>query len=208
MPSFHASVARLHAAAGAEHGKSTKDVLGGGFLVAPQLVVTCAHVLSNVHPDERIEVCFPQASGNPTSWATRLTSEQAAREDVAFLLLDTEPSGVLGLGLRSAPGERGTPVDTFGFARGTFTSGSPGTAEMGNRFKDTDPHTSPGGPRWLLALGSANDVAEGFSGAPLVDRDGLVVGMVTALPQRGHRGVDLAYATPASDLRKSPQRAS
>jgi hypothetical protein len=88
-------------------------------------------------------------------------------------------------------------VEAFGFPSQATGDGHHGKAEVGRLLTDAGVA--------LLQLQAANDVARGFSGSPLVDADGLVVGMVTAHPGRdGHnRGVNIAYATPAAVCSRS-----
>ena len=189
MGDFHPSVARISPADG-------RGVLGAGFLVAPDLLATCAHVLGN--EADPVQVCFPQAEGSPVVIGRLVPGTWRApeAEDVAFLRLEPVPAGVPVLGLRSAAGALGAELRTFGFPAQAPLDGHPGTAEVGQRF------TSAGIS--LLALTEANALAQGFSGGPVVDADGLVVGMVTAHPGADpyNRGIDLAYATPAVVLRQ------
>src|SRR5712691_2753102 len=129
-----------------------------------------------------------------------------AQQDVAFLQLESPPVGVEPLQVRSTTGAAGRRLRSFGFPAQAPAGGHHGTCTVAALLTDGD--------RMLLQVASANDLAEGFSGAPLVDDLGLVVGMVTAPPGSNQygRGQDIAYATPGfvltavvPDLKSSEQ---
>lgn len=186
MNAFHRSVAKIQSPEGGA-------VLGAGFLVADDLVLTCAHVLG-ADPPEAVTVSFPQAPGQPPTLARPLPEAWRPREDVAALRLETPPAGLPALLLRTAPGPPGRGLRTFGFPSSAPTDGVGGSALAGDTFLDGD--------LVLLCLGEANDIARGFSGGPLVDEDGFVVAMVSAHAGRDAygRGQNQAYATPARVL--------
>jgi WD40 repeat protein len=207
MGDFHASVARIHALSGDSPSQGDGRVLGAGFLVGPGLVATCAHVLGQ-EPPSRVRVDFPQAPGCPGSWGMLAagTWRAPAQQDVAFLQLESPPVGVEPLQVRSTTGAAGRRLRSFGFPAQAPPGGHHGTCTVAALLTDGD--------RMLLQVASANDLAEGFSGAPLVDDLGLVVGMVTAHPGSNQygRGQDIAYATPGfvltavvPDLKSSEQ---
>ena len=204
MDRIHAAVARIHqpgvtntSPLRADLGETVCSdlwaVAGAGFLVGSDLLVTCAHVLDRQPADVPVLVCFPQVPGCPRTWGRLVpgTWRDPDAEDVAFLRLETAPVGVPVLRLRSAPGPVGSLLRAFGFPGQAPLDGHPGTARVGRLFTANEVT--------LLGLDDANALAQGFSGSPLVDGDGLVVGMVTAHPgaDRYGRGVNLAYATPA-----------
>jgi WD40 repeat protein len=192
MADFQTSVARIHS-------EDQDGVLGAGFLVGPDLLVTCAHVVEGGGGQGPVRVTFPQAGAGAEAVTGRLvpgTWRAPEAEDVAFLRLDPPPAGVPVLGLRSAPGPVGSELRTFGFPAQAPPDGHPGTANVGAVFTS--------GGVTLLGLTEANALAQGFSGSPIVDDGGRVVGMVTAHPGAdGYgRGIDLAYATPATVLQR------
>jgi hypothetical protein len=170
-------------------------------LVAPDLLVTCLHVLTDgTEPDlGSYPVYFPQAEGRPQATGRVVPGAWRAvdQEDVAFLRLEPALVGVPVLGLRTAHGAFGSLVHSYGYPDQAPQDGHPGTAKIGGLF-------SVSGDVSLLSLTDANALAEGFSGSPLVDDDGLVVGMITAHPALNPygRGAELAYATPATVLQR------
>ena len=192
MSDFHASVARIHVGAGDGLGPTS----GSGFLVGPDLLVTCAHVVG-AGRQTTVRVCFPQATGCPQATG-RLLPQTWRRSGGGGCGVPAAESGPgRGRGAGAAVGTREWRVRlvrAFGFPAQAPPGGHPGTARVG-QFFTTD---GAGGPVTLLGLTDANALAQGFSGSPLVDGDGLVVGMVTA-----HPGAD-PYGAGASILPTPP----
>ncbi|QXE37490.1 hypothetical protein KQY30_27955 [Streptomyces sp. GMY02] len=178
-------------------------VAGSGFLVAPDLLLTCAHVIAAAGggPDGEVDVSFPHLPGAPSlpgrveaaSW------RDADTQDVAAVRLADAPTGARVLELGTAGGTQGHAVVSFGFPAGGRDGGHPVTAVAGRLF----PAERAG---VLLQLSGANGVMPGFSGAAVVDEvTGLVIGMLTEItaPDEHLRGTDLAFATPTSVLREA-----
>nr|WP_229870856.1 trypsin-like peptidase domain-containing protein [Streptomyces phaeofaciens] len=178
-------------------------VVGAGFLAGDGVVVTCAHVVraADGGPGGRVEVRFPHLPQAPVAAGTVLTAgawRAPEAEDVAAVRLESVPLPARPAPLGSAAGCRGHRVFSFGFPaqapeRGHFGYGAAG---------DLLPADGAG---TMLQLTQANDLTTGFSGGPVVDEvTGLVVGMVTAItaPDAHHRGLGIAYATPAEVLRE------
>ncbi|MFE7614859.1 AAA family ATPase [Streptomyces sp. NPDC057496] len=186
---LEASQARVYAGDG--------RVVGAGFLVAGDVLCTCAHVVARAlglpgtgpeePPDRAVEIDFPLVPGRPRTRAT-VESWRAGGGDVALLRLD----GPVG-GTRPAPLVDGTdvwehPFRTMGFpadaghgvwAHGTLRAG------LGSGWVQME--TEEPGPR----------IVKGFSGAPVWDdaQDG-VVGMTVA----AHVEERTAYLLPSADL--------
>ncbi|MFG2914766.1 trypsin-like peptidase domain-containing protein [Kitasatospora sp. NPDC048298] len=178
-------------------------VVGAGFLVAEDLVVTCAHVLADggYGPGAAVTLVFPRAPGAPT--VTGRVLEAAWREpyeqDVALVRLE-RAAGVAPLSMGSAAGCRGHRVRSFGFPVQAPPGGHFGFATAGDLLPAAD---SAGE---LLQLTDANDLTQGFSGGPVLDEvTGLVVGMLTAItaPDGHDRGLGIAYVTPTAVLREA-----
>lgn len=180
--------------------KSEGPTCGTGFLVAAGgIMVTCAHVLPD-GPDSRVWVEFSQLSDRPGSWADVVdgTWRNPEREDVAFLRLVDVPVDGANLPLRATIPSSNCDVLTYGFPAQAPAGGHRGRAILDGVIRDT------ANERWLVQLREANDLAVGFSGAPLVDEQGLVVGMVSehAGTDVYSRGQNIAYATPISVLQR------
>ncbi|EMF56541.1 MULTISPECIES: trypsin-like peptidase domain-containing protein [Streptomyces] len=195
MVNWAASVARVIGPDGA--------VAGAGFLVADDLLVTCAHVVAGAGTGEQgvLWLDFPQARGAPEAYGTvvhRGRNEPAA-EDVAIVRLSAPPPGTSPLPLARADGCRGHRVRSFGFPGQAVPGGHYGEGHAGEILS---PHS---GSEALLQVACANDLTQGFSGGPVWDDTvEAVIGMVTRItrPDPHQRGTGIAYATPAGRLRQ------
>ncbi|MFB7124285.1 trypsin-like peptidase domain-containing protein, partial [Kitasatospora sp. NPDC056273] len=179
-------------------------VVGTGFLVAEDLVVTCAHVLADggYGPGSMVALVFPHIPGAPavTGRVLEETWREPHEQDVALVRLERAVVGVAPLRLGSAAGARGHRVRSFGFPVQAPPGGHFGFAAAGGLLPAAD---SAGE---LLQLTAANDLTTGFSGGPVLDETtGLVVGMLTAItaPDPHDRGLGIAYATPTAVLREA-----
>ncbi|MFC6981981.1 trypsin-like peptidase domain-containing protein [Streptomyces cirratus] len=171
------------------------EVVGAGFLVAPDLVCTCAHVVGQARgpasvPDPAagsVDLDFPLVEGRPAARA-RVVSWRHGGHDVALLRLEAPVAGT-----RQAPLVDGTSVwghtfralgYPFGADHGIWASG---VLRAGQ------------GSGWVQmeVRGSGPAVVGGFSGSPVWDdaQDG-VVGMTVA----AHQGDRTAYLLPSADL--------
>ncbi|GAB2906975.1 hypothetical protein GCM10022245_48280 [Streptomyces mayteni] len=177
-------------------------VVGAGFLVEEQLLVTCAHVAEacGAGPGGTLEVAFPALPSAPRRRGLVLAEgwRSSDGDDVAMVGLTGWPVDAPVLRLGSAAESSGHPVITFGFpadmnkhgrfGRGTALHLLPPTEEMGRR----------------LQLSDANDITVGFSGSPVLDQvTGLVIGMVKEITRADPMGrvMDVTVATPAEELR-------
>lgn len=168
---------------------------GSSFLVAPDVLVTCAHVLGDEPPQDALTVTFP-ALADASVVAQLIPGRWYApdAEDVAFLRLAAIPSGARPLPLGSSRFPERRSVGTYGFPAGGRSGGHYAPARAGPLLGD-DPVR--------LELTDATALARGFSGSPVVDEEtGLALGMVTeiARPDPDGLGVGIAYAVPAEML--------
>ncbi|WP_329384024.1 trypsin-like peptidase domain-containing protein [Streptomyces sp. NBC_01351] len=182
---------------------SDEQVAGAGFLVAENILITCAHVVhaAGSGPGENVRVNFPHVDGAPRAEGLVLDEPWRAPEDadVAVVRLSGTPPGVWGLPLGSASGCRGHQVCSFGFPAQAAAGGHFGFGVAG----DLLPATESRGAH--LQLTAANDLTTGFSGAPVMDEvTGLVIGMLTEItaPDDHERGLGIAYVTPTDVLRE------
>ncbi|CCK29902.1 WD40 repeat protein [Streptomyces davaonensis JCM 4913] len=178
-------------------------VAGTGFLVAEDLVVTCAHVVevAGFGPGASVGLAFPRVVGADGLEGTVLADVWRASEaeDVAFIRLPALPAGARVLPLGSAEGRGSHEVRSFGFPAQAPLEGHWGVGKVADLLPASDGR----GP--LLQLTDANDLTTGFSGGPVLDeKNGLVVGMVTAITgaDANLRGLNIAYATPTEVLRE------
>ncbi|MEU9142830.1 trypsin-like peptidase domain-containing protein [Streptomyces sp. NPDC048349] len=179
------------------------EVAGAGFLVAEDILATCAHVVraAGGGPGAHLELRFPHAQGAPR--VEGLVLEAAWRdpeaEDVAMVRLSGPSDGPAPLALGSASGCGGHHVRSFGFPAQAPPGGHYGYGRAGDLLPPT-------GSRGVhLQLTDANDLTTGFSGGPVVDEvTGLVIGVITEItaPDEHERGQGIAYATPTQVLRE------
>ncbi|WP_329521864.1 nSTAND1 domain-containing NTPase [Spirillospora sp. NBC_01491] len=169
---------------------------GAGFLVAADLVCTCAHVVEEAldlpapvdeAPGGSVNLDFPLLSARPSARA-RVVSWRHGGADVALLRLERPVEGARPVGLVDGTEVWEHPFRAFGhpdgadhgvWVRGTLRAG------MAAGLLQMEAHLP--GPR----------VTEGFSGSPVWDdAQGGVVGMTVAV----HRGASTAYLLPSADL--------
>ncbi len=140
-------------------------LVGSGFVIEPALVLTSAHVVAGVAaPTLRL-------SGVDDG----LTGRVVAIDPVRDLAL------VAATGLEAPPLPLGDAIDDLlvalvGYDGDGAESERPGRIDRHIRATGNDIHGSPADGRDALVV--AADVDPGHSGAPLVDADGLVVGVV------------------------------
>ncbi|MFC9428068.1 trypsin-like peptidase domain-containing protein [Streptomyces sp. NPDC056987] len=176
---------------------SDGQVAGAGFLIAGDVLCTCAHVVAGAlglpedgpdePPDGTVEFDFPLLADRPRARAT-VESWRTGGADVALLRLG-EPAE----GARPAPLADGTDVWGHTFRTMGFPAGADhgvwarGTLRAGQGTGWVQMETDEPGPR----------IVEGFSGAPVWDdtQNG-VVGMTVA----AHPGQPTAYLLPSADL--------
>ncbi|MEV0411494.1 trypsin-like peptidase domain-containing protein [Streptomyces sp. NPDC050448] len=178
-------------------------VAGAGFLVAEDILVTCAHVVTGAGsgPGGSVQLVFPHAPGAPRVEGRVLEEPWRApeAEDVAVVRLSGTLPDVEVLALGSAAGCRGHAVRSFGF---------PAQAPPGGHFGRgvaVDLLPAGEGRGEYLQLTDANDLTTGFSGGPVLDeRTDLVIGMLSEItaPDALTKGQDIAYVTPAKVLRE------
>jgi hypothetical protein len=176
---------------------------GTGFVVGPQMLVTCAHILTDHDRDEPpadpITVVFAHLDGarrtgrvDPRYW------RGPGGADVAFLhVAEPLPTHAQQLVLGGSPGVGGHRVKTFGFPVNAPSAGHYGYGVAGDQIEGD-------GGTPLLQLTGCTEVTEGFSGGPVLDqRTGLVIGMVNSIssPDPHGRGRSSAYVTPTETLR-------
>lgn len=176
-------------------------VAGAGFLVAEDVLVTCAHVVraAGSGAGELLRVSFPHVAGADGLEGSVEEWRAPEAEDVAFIRLRETPPSTRVLSLGSAEGCGGHRVRSFGFPAQAQQDGHLGFGTVGDLLPASQNANA------LLQLTRANDLTTGFSGGPVLDQmTGLVVGMVTAItaPDRFARGQNIAYATPTEVLRE------
>lgn len=176
--------------AGAD-GEPGGQVVGAGFLVAPDVVCTCAHVVERAgcRPGGggRLELEFPLVPGRPRATAA-VVSWRPGGADTALLRLDAPVAGTRPVSLVDGNDVWGHTFRVLGYHvgadQGVWASGRL-RAGQGSGWVQMEAHGP--GPR----------IAAGFSGSPVWDdvQNG-VVGMTVA----AHRGERTAYLLPSAEL--------
>ncbi|MER7468903.1 trypsin-like peptidase domain-containing protein [Streptomyces sp. NPDC097981] len=179
------------------------EACGAGFLVAEDVLVTCAHVVraADSGPGRSVWLVFPNADG--AGVVEGIVMEEPWREpeaeDVAMVRLSAAVPGTYVPALGSAAGSRGHEVRSFGFPGQAPEGGHFGYAKAGNLLPATEHRAEH------LQLTDANDLTTGFSGGPVVDEvTGLVIGMLTEItsPDALGKGQGIAYVNPVQVLRQ------
>ncbi len=178
-------------------------VAGAGFLVAGDILVTCAHVVTGAGsgPGGSVRLVFPHAAGAPRIEGQVLEEPWRAPgdEDVAVVRLSGALPDVEALALGSAEGAAGHKVRSFGFPDQAPRGGHWGYAVAGDWLPAVEGRSA------RLQLTDANDLTTGFSGGPILDiKTGLVIGMLTEItaPDAYGKGQGIAYVTPVRVLRE------
>lgn len=150
---------------------------GSGFIIAPHLVATVAHV---VQDGQTVRVI----NGSTSVAGTVIGIDPVA--DVALVRTATGLRGVP-LALATTPSRVGDPVAALGYTVGEPLSFKPGSVNTLDRKATIDGATRYG----LLELDFAAD--HGNSGGPVIDTAGRVVGLVDAGTE-GRQGDRLAVS--------------
>ncbi|MFB7408307.1 trypsin-like peptidase domain-containing protein [Streptomyces sp. NPDC056202] len=169
---------------------------GAGFLVAADLVCTCAHVVEEAFdlpaavaeaPAGAMDLDFPLLSSRPTARAS-VVSWRHGGADVALLRLDRPVEGARPAGLVDGAAVWEHAFRAFGYPHGADEGvWVLGTLRAGTGAGLLQMEAHLPGPR----------VSEGFSGSPVWDEtQGGVVGMTVA----AHRGASTAYLLPSAAL--------
>ncbi|WP_433526724.1 trypsin-like peptidase domain-containing protein [Nocardia pseudovaccinii] len=195
------AVARL----GSAHARirtTTGQVVGAGYLVGPNIVATCAHVVAYATgadpndvqpPDSVVAVDFPLlSSAGPQRARVRRWSPIAedGRGDIAILELDDAISDSV------APPPFWRANDPWGreFRMFGFPAELPDGVWASGEFRERQ------GTGWLqLQRVGGQPITRGFSGAPVWDSGtDAVVGMAAVADPRGYTGT--AFMIPIADV--------
>jgi len=176
-----------------------KHIAGTGFVVAPDLVVTCVHVVDalGVGAGGRVRLMFHvgramEAEVTADGWHPE--------EDVAFLRLSTRlPEGAVPVELGSSNGCSGHAYFAFGYPEDGEVQAHWPQGRIGGLVP------IQGYPYQLLQLQGA-EVDQGLSGSPVFDNvTSRTVGMIAAIKNLDDRRIQdpkvrYAYAIPAETI--------
>lgn len=172
---------------------SDRATVGTGFMLAPRLALTCAHVVADAKsgPGSLLLLGYVNLS-NEVLQAQVLDAGWSQEQDLAFLVFAETPARLQPVQLSSAQGCEGHPYTSLGFP------------ELGPALANRPQASINGlvpveGQGELLQL-KGEEIAKGMSGAPVQDlTSGLVVGMLNGYWDGRTR---LAYATPSETIRQ------
>ncbi|MFO0579757.1 MAG: AAA-like domain-containing protein [Polyangia bacterium] len=166
---------------------------GTGFLVTPDGVLTCYHVVREAASGARLQIHF--AHGIYPARVDVCDPEQ----DCALLRLERPVTGVSPLQLAREPASRGAPFESYGFPAATFVSG----LSLSGRVQECAGEDLA--RRVSLVLFSpqitAGAALQGFSGSPVLC-GGRVIGQLRQIVPDAERGAQfgVVYACPAAVL--------
>lgn len=167
-----------------------KSMEGSGFMVAPQRVMSNAHVVAGT---DRVTV---ESSGQ-----TYEASVISYDPDVDISILDVPGLAVPPLPLADYPGKTGDNAIVLGYPGGGDYSATPARIREIFTHVGLDIYQSKTVTRQVYALRGM--VRQGDSGGPLIDAEGRVLGVVFGAAKNG---AETGYALTAGDIRKQIDR--
>lgn len=166
---------------------------GSGFLVAPNLVVTNAHVVAGYRT-----ISFQFSNDSQGRAAHQISAKVVVmdrRKDIALLRLPQSDRPFLRF-INSQPKAR-TPLYFLGYpAGGELTKKNASVLKVENRFPGSDIDGQR--PVWRRVLQLLGDIRGGNSGGPLVDKNNLVAGMISL--DSTHEPERIGYALSFEEL--------
>lgn len=174
--------------------------VGAGFVLAPELAVTCSHVIRDAGgaAGEPIRIEYYVTQDKQDAQVLIEGWSPPEQDDLAFLRLPSLPKGIDPAALGQSEGRLGRDYAAPGFPQDYYYRVSWALAKLGG------PVPAEGGRSPLLQL-QGREIEKGMSGAPVLDlAANQVVGMVCESKDRsGHR---YAYAVSTATIQaKCPQ---
>ncbi|HYN45567.1 MAG TPA: serine protease [Allosphingosinicella sp.] len=172
---------------------------GSGFAVAPNRIVTNAHVVAQAQEGKRVAVGVVPSEGAQATRA-RIIAVDPARD---LALLEVEQGGFPPIPLYIGPLDDGAPVAALGFpgnvdlatARSAddYITPLPATRSVGI-FSNVRPISG------ITTLLHTANIARGHSGGPLLDQCGRVLGVNTLITRNQDGDAPFAFAVANREL--------
>lgn len=162
------------------------ESLGTGFLIYnSRFILTCYHILKKANCyniGNRVEIKFEGSDRSFKSTLVKLSD----KIDAAILYVDRSDISVCKKGYcLSCCRVIGETYSTMGFPDGSFIGAI------------AHPVFERISPEKLIELKNANEICHGFSGAPLINKSGRVVGMIKTVPQSIREKGSMLYVATA-----------
>ena len=190
------SVVAIEVSAGQGQGS------GSGFVIDPDgLILTNNHVIAAALDGGEVEVVFADGTREPAELVGR-----TARYDLAVLRVDRD--GLTPLAFAEEEVVVGDPVIAIGAPLGLQSTVTSGIVSALDRPVSAGGQTEGDDPSFMNAVQTDAAINPGNSGGPLVDLEGRVVGINSAIAQApGSQGgnIGLGFAIPAEQAVRTSQ---
>jgi S1-C subfamily serine protease len=170
-------------------------VTGSAFMLYDGIVVTNAHVLTRLGPGDRVTLIG--AGGGRRTQAVVIA--RSARMDLA--LLQVSPGFLPTVGNGRPDMRQGTDLVAAGVDAAAGARRRPGT--VSGTITSGVRHLAPFGPGIVARMPG---IRRGFSGGPVFDANGRLVGMVAAMRSGGSAAGNDAFILTASEIRREARR--
>lgn len=181
-----------------DHG----EIMGTGFVIAPNVVTTCAHVVSSadVDPGGNIAIKLPDA--DTFYQAEVLADNYDFANDVAILKCHTAlPAKVNSAILGHWQDATHTQFHSYGYRPLDIYTGNPAAGLLLREVSDIKPRLGEPHPTHPVLSLSSQQISPGMSGSPVyVPATDRVVGMITSIWNSAGRDRDTAFAISAEAI--------
>ncbi|WP_198373752.1 S1 family peptidase, partial [Roseomonas rosulenta] len=180
---------------------------GTGFVVAPGIVVTNAHVVAGLDPSRVFVVNRRLGRPRTVQVAAQTPDPQPGRQDFAILRMPADAPALSPLGLTRVA-SRLDPVIAAGFPQAIMQTDANFQALLDGNIQSVPELAVTDGlvsavqnlPSGLIVMPHTAAISRGNSGGPLVDRCGRVVGVNTFGFFNAEQGERVSYAQKVDSL--------
>lgn len=171
--------------------------VGSGLLIAPELVVTCAHVIMTAQsePGQAISVADVHGKNGQIAQVLEKGWSPEDQNDIAFLQLSHPSPALFPVRLSSSQNRETRAYTSLGFPQDSSYAGDTPTGHLGGVIQSKITERED-----LLQL-QGTEIRKGMSGAAILDvQSNQVVGMICEFAD--HEGIRRAYAITTETIRK------